>query len=73
MSTVNTAQAADKKLNTHKLISTIIIVIGVVLMVYMILVEDEPGGIPLLLIAGGTVWHLITRARIRSHHKQLRQ
>ncbi|HET6528159.1 MAG TPA: PEP-CTERM sorting domain-containing protein [Balneolaceae bacterium] len=35
-------------------------------MIYMIVVEDEPGTIPLLLIVGGTAWYFITRARNRT-------
>lgn len=40
--------------------------IGALLMTYMILVEDEPGGIPLLLILAGAVWNFVARTRIRS-------
>lgn len=46
-------------------LSLAVILVGVLLMVYMITVEDEPGGIPVLLVLGGTAWHLITRARAR--------
>ena len=60
---------AMKKPMVHKLLSTLSIVIGIVLLIYMIYVEDEPGGIPLLLIVFGIAWYLITRRRIRSHHK----
>ena len=38
-------------------------------MIYMIAVEDEPGGIPILLVVLGIGWYLITRFRIRSHYK----
>lgn len=48
------------------LASLITIVLGVVLLTYMVAVEGELGAIPLLLIAGGTGWYFITRARSQS-------
>lgn len=59
-----------KKLRVHTILSVLTFAIGAVLMVYMISFEDEPGGIPLLLIVFGMVWYFITRSRIRSHQKQ---
>jgi hypothetical protein len=56
----------SKMLKMHKFISLLIIVTGMVLMTFMIIVEDEPGAIPLLLIVIGTGWHLFTRSRIKS-------
>lgn len=50
------------------LLSMLTIVLGVVLLIYMIAVESEPGAIPLLLIAVGTIWFLVLRTRSRSHH-----
>ncbi len=58
-----------KKLKVHAILSAMTIVIGVVLMIYMIFVEDEPGGIPLLLIVFGIGWYFVTRVQIRSRHK----
>jgi len=62
-------QNTSEKLKRHTLISVITIAIGVVLMIYMIFVEDEPGGIPLLLIVFGIGGYFVTRVRIRSHQK----
>ena len=62
-------QNTIEKLKRHTLISVITIAIGVVLMIYMIFVEDEPGGIPLLLIVFGIGGYFVTRVRIRSHQK----
>ncbi|MEA1882091.1 MAG: hypothetical protein U9N31_06800 [Candidatus Marinimicrobia bacterium] len=62
-------QNTSEKLKMHTLISVITIAIGVVLMIYMIFVEDEPGGIPLLLIVFGIGGYFVTRVRIRSHQK----
>ncbi len=58
-----------EKLRVHKMLSALTIAIGLVLLIYMITVESEPGAIPLLLIVLGTGWHFITRARTQSHHK----
>lgn len=54
------------KLRTQKILALVIIGISVLLMVYMIVFEDEPGGIPLLLIVGGSAWFLMQHARSRS-------
>jgi len=54
-----------QKLKTHKFISILIIVIGFILLIFMIIVEDEPGAIPLLLIVVGSVWFIYTRSGIR--------
>ena len=66
MSTDSTSANAGGKLRVHTLLSVVTIVIGVALMAYMIVVEDEPGAIPLLLIVLGFGWYFATRARIRS-------
>jgi hypothetical protein len=69
MSTDDPIQDAGSKLKVHALLSVLAIVIGILLMIFMITTEDEPGAIPLGLIALGTGWYLLTRARIRSHHR----
>jgi hypothetical protein len=69
MSTDNTIQDASKKLKVHTLLSVLTIVTGVVLMIFKIYADSEPGAIPLLLIVLGIGWYLVTRARIRSHHR----
>ena len=50
-------------------LSAVTVVVGVVLLAYMVTVESEPGAIPLLLIAAGTGWFLVTRRRARAHSK----
>ena len=52
--------------NMHTLFSMAVFVTGVVLLAFMILVEDEPGAIPLLLMAAGAAWFAATRLRTRS-------
>lgn len=59
-----------KKLKIHSLLSVLTLFLGIALLIFMIIVEDEPGAIPLLLIATGTGWYVITRYRIRSQHNQ---
>ena len=56
------------KLKVHRMLSILTLVVGVMLMAYMILVESEPGAIPLLLVVLGTGWYFITRVRSRSRH-----
>lgn len=55
----------DKLLDYRKR-SLILITMGVVLLVFMIVVEDEPGAVPLIFILAGTVWYLIINYKIRS-------
>lgn len=57
-----------KKLKIHSLLSLLTIALGGTLLIYMIVVEDEPGAIPLLLIVVGTGWYFFTRYNTRSQH-----
>lgn len=57
---------SQKKLKMHKLISVFTIASGVMVLLYGIIVEDEPTLVALLLIVCGAVWYFVTRARIRS-------
>jgi hypothetical protein len=59
-----------KKLKMHKLLSIITTVIGIALLTFMIVVEDEPGALPLALIVFGTGWYFITRSRLSSQQAQ---
>ncbi|HEX2203181.1 MAG TPA: hypothetical protein VHG91_07775 [Longimicrobium sp.] len=68
MTTDDTTRDAGRRLKVHRLLSVLTIVTGVVLMIFMISTESEPGAIPLLLIVLGTGWYFVTRARIRSRH-----
>ena len=43
------------------LISSIVVIIGLILLVFMITVESEPGALPLALVLGGLVWQFIIR------------
>lgn len=58
----------SKKLKMYKLLSLLTIFIGLALLTFMIVVEDEPGALPLVLIVIGTGWYFFTRSKIRSQH-----
>jgi hypothetical protein len=69
MDTPTAIQGTGRKLVMHTVLAILVIVVGVALLIYMINVEDEPGAVPLLLIALGTGWLVIARVRIgRRHH-----
>ena len=44
-------------------IPLIIAGLGLVLMAVMIAVEDEPGGIPVIMVLGGVIWYLIAKRK----------
>ncbi|WP_421773678.1 hypothetical protein [Gracilimonas sp.] len=50
----------------QKLFSALMILIGFIILIFMIVVEDEPGAIPLLMILAGAVWFFGARSRIKS-------
>jgi hypothetical protein len=58
------------KLQTR--LSVLTLVIGVVLMMRQMYADDEPGALPLLLVAVGAVWLVIARVRVRGTGKRQR-
>jgi len=54
-----------QNLRVHRVIASVALVLGLVMMVGMIIFEDEPGGIPVLLVLIGAVWLFRTQRRIR--------
>lgn len=50
--------------------SILTIGLGIVLLIYMITVEGEPGALPLFLIAIGTVWFFINRYQIKKQYRK---
>jgi len=52
-----------KKRTWQPLIALIILITGFLLLIYMIIVEDEPGAIPLILILSWLGW--ITKIRLK--------
>lgn len=59
-----------KKLKLLRFISMGSTLIGIVLLIFMIKYEDEPGAIPLILILVGLVGIYMTQARIKQTIKQ---
>lgn len=59
----------NAELRIHARLAAATIVIGLALIIMMIVVEDEPGALPLALIVGGAGWYLVTRRRARSLQK----
>jgi len=55
-----------ERLRVHSRLSIAVLLIGLVLVIWMITTEDEPGAIPLLLIVIGAGGYLFTRARLPS-------
>ena len=47
----------------QKWIAAAVAGVGLALMAYMIVVEDEPGALPLALVAVGVVWFLVARRK----------
>lgn len=54
------------KLKMQRLLSILTTIIGMALMIFMIVIEDEPGAIPIALIVIGTGWYFTTRSKIRA-------
>ena len=54
----------------NMIFSTLTLAVGIILLVYMIVVEGEPGALPLFLVLTGIIWFVINRYQIR---KQLRR
>ncbi len=61
---MNTEKPAIPHVQT--LLSLLTIAIGLLLLMWMVLEEGEPGAIPLLLIAFGGAWYFLARRRARS-------
>lgn len=61
--------AADdrrRRLRLQSLLSLLVVALGAVLLVYMVVVESEPGALPLGLLAAGIAWYASTRIRLRT-------
>lgn len=58
------------RLRFHFVLSILMIAIGAVLVSTMIMVEDEPGAIPLGVILVGMGWFAITLFRSRTSHNK---
>lgn len=47
----------------QRTLSILLMTVGLVLMIFMITVEDEPGAIPLFMILSGIVWFFKTQLK----------
>lgn len=48
---------------TQPTLSSIVLVLGLILLVYMVTVESEPGALPLAMVLVGSIWHWISRKK----------
>ncbi|MEM8557984.1 MAG: hypothetical protein AAGG50_09180 [Bacteroidota bacterium] len=56
---------ASPSLRRQRVLSMALIAVGALLVAVMVVVESEPGGIPLLVLLSGLVWHVAVRVRTR--------
>lgn len=54
------------KFQTQKIIALFVAIIGLVLLVFMIVIEDEPGAIPLGMILVGSIWFILINKKLKS-------
>jgi hypothetical protein len=47
----------------QRYLSSILVSVGLLLLVFMITVESEPGALPLLLFLSGVVWNVYIRLK----------
>ena len=53
-----------KRISILKTASIIVLIVGLLLLVYMVRVEDEPGALPLFFILVGLVGVIVNQVRI---------
>jgi hypothetical protein len=51
------------------LLPKLIMVVGILVMVYKIFADSEPGAIPLLVILVGAIWYFVKRVQLWSHNR----
>lgn len=59
----------SEKLRLHKIISIAITLVGIAMMIVMMVVENEPGALSLLLIVVGAGWYLVARTQLLLSYK----
>lgn len=52
-----------QKSGVQAILSIATILTGTILMIFMMVVESEPGAVPLFLILSGAVWYFIIRKK----------
>lgn len=58
-----------EKLKIQSLLSRLTMAVGVILLIFKIYADSEPGAIPLLLIIVSTGWYAIMRVKLQSQAK----
>jgi hypothetical protein len=53
------------KLRLHTLLAATLTLLGMALVAFMVVVESEPGALPLAMVLAGSAWLGITRWRAR--------
>lgn len=54
------------KFQIQKITALFVAIIGLVLLVFMIVIEDEPGAIPLGMILVGSIWFILINRKLKS-------
>lgn len=60
-------QTISKKFKINRFISIIVLIFGSLLITYMIIVENELGAIPLILMITGIIWFVINEIQIKKN------
>lgn len=61
----------EKKEQSLTGIPLLILVLGLLLMVFKIYADSEPGALPLLLVLVGSVWYIARRIQLRSKNQHI--
>lgn len=56
----------SKKLKINRILSVIVLLFGLLLMSYMIIMESEPGALPLFILITGGIWFAINQMNIKN-------
>ncbi len=56
-----------QKQKKYGTLSVSILLIGLLLMVFMITTEGEPGALPLILIVSGTTWLILNKSKSKKY------
>lgn len=65
MNNPDTVHRPGKALMMHTMFALLLTHLGAAGVVYMILVEDDPPALPLLMIAAGGAWFIIAQRKLR--------
>ncbi len=60
----------SKNLKINRILSILFLVLSLLLITYMIIVENELGAIPLFLIISGIIWFVMNEIQIKRFFKK---